>query len=87
MFTQEEIDRVRGPLMSTWQKIGPYAMASSEIKRNADAIGICLEICLDADRILIFAGDSEAVKIVKQNILKHGWVKTIDQLSEAIQMF
>jgi len=67
------IERLRRPIMTTWNSIAPDLMQGmediEEVMDNESAI----ETCIDADRLILCGNDRVADQLVSQLVDEHGY--------------
>lgn len=80
-LNQEFINRVKEPIYSVWQSVGPDALEFTE--DNLEAI----EICIDADRLINVTEDKEAQDMIGMLIAEHGYIRVLRFLGKHIKLY
>jgi len=75
------INRLKGTIYDVWSKIAPDA--EDLVEDNLQA----MEICLDADRLLLVAEDEEAYDFLHEVMDDHGYGKTLRFLAKHIHLY
>jgi hypothetical protein len=81
MATSEtKLDRLASAIYRTWDQIAPDAMEF--VDDNVCAI----EMCLDADRLLLNGEDPEAHALAREIGVKYGFSKLCEYLSKHVHL-
>lgn len=81
MFTPESLKVVVDAIQVTWQQIGFDVLELCEDNKEA------VEMCLDADRLLLNGGSETAHMLVRQACKAHNPRKVYQFLSTQVQIF
>ncbi len=76
----EEFEKLEEAVFNVWQTIGSDAMEFVESNKEA------LELCIDADRLLLVGGDMEADKFVKDVVQEYGIDILLDELDRRLTL-
>jgi hypothetical protein len=77
---QHFVNTVRATVRETWQQIGHDVIDQCEDNEQA------MEMCLDADRLLLNGGDPVSHAAVKMAVRANGYVPTLKFLAKHIQV-
>jgi hypothetical protein len=86
MDIKEGVGKLVEPVLVVWNAIGWDVESSLQEAGEELDNESAIEMCLDANRLLINANDAEAEELLNQLCREHGFGRVVNELSQRITL-